>query len=170
MPAKWRIEPLDRRHDRGQFDCGEPALNDYLARYARQHQETGIARTFVAVDCVENVGILGFYSLAVGGIDKRNLPVQAAKHLPNFPIPMVRLARLAVDVCQQGQGLGEDLLIDALHRCLRVGEQTGILAVLVDAKHEHAKAFYSRYEFESLPNQPLQLWLPMSAVRRLFKD
>jgi len=83
---------------------------------------------------------------------------------------VVRLARLAVDLRRQGQGLGEDLLIDALYRCLRVGEQVGILAVLVDAKHKHAKAFYSRYEFESLPDRPLQLWLPMIAVRRLFED
>ncbi len=170
MPAEWRIEPLDRQHDRSRFDCGEPALNEYLIRYARQHQEAGIARTFVAVDCIENAGILGFYSLAASGIDKRNLPAQAAKRLPNFPIPVVRLARLAVDLCRQRQGLGEDLLIDALHRCLHVGEQVGILAVLVDAKHERAKAFYSRYEFDSLPDQPLKLWLPMTAVRRLFGD
>lgn len=71
---------------------------------------------------------------------------------------------------RQRQGLGEDLLIDALHRCLRVGEQVGILAVLVDAKHERAKAFYDRCEFESLPDQPLKLWLPISAVRRLIGD
>ena len=166
----WREEAIGRRHDRRSFDCGSPELNEYLVRYARQNQEFGIARTFVAVVNEEPNRVLGYYSLTVVGIDKANLPPEAAKRFPNYPIPVTRLARLAVDRGMQGQGLGEDLLIDALHRCLRVAREVSIVAVLVDAKHEQAKGFYARYEFESLPGRPLTLWLPMASVRRLFGE
>jgi GNAT superfamily N-acetyltransferase len=170
MPADWRIEPLQRDHDRARFGCGEPALDEYLARFARQNQESGVARTFVAVCDAEPGRVLGYYSLAVGSIDKANLPPAAARRFPNFPLPIARLARLAVDRSQQGKGLGEDLLLDALSRCLRVAENVGIAAVLIDAKHERARAFYARYEFESLPDHPLTLWLPLGALRKLFEQ
>jgi len=168
MPADWRIEPLQRDHDRARFSCGEPALDDYLARFARQNQETGVARTLVAVNDTEPTRVLGYYSLAVGAIDKANLPPAATRRFPNFPVPIARLARLAVDRSQQGKGLGEDLLLDALSRCLRVADDIGIAAVLIDAKHERAKAFYARYEFNALPDHPLTLWMPLPALRRLF--
>lgn len=170
MPVDWRIEPLRRDHDRTSFGCGEPELDGYLARFSRQNQESGVARTFVAASGADPARILGYYSLAVGAIDKANLPQQAARRFPNFPLPIARLARLAVDLSQQGKGLGEDLLLDALARCLRVSEEVGIVAVLIDAKHERAKAFYSRYEFDSLPDHPLTLWLPLAALRRLFES
>jgi GNAT superfamily N-acetyltransferase len=168
MPADWRVEPLQRGHDRARFSCGEPALDEYLARFARQNEESGVTRTFVAVRDDEPARILGYYSLAVGAIDKANLPSAAARRFPNFPLPVARLARLAVDRSQQGKGLGEDLLLDALSRCLRVAEDVGITAVLIDAKHERAKAFYARYEFDALPDHPLTLWLPLAALRKLF--
>lgn len=150
------------------FDCGEPALNEYLLRYARQNQDSGIARTFVAVGAAQPGRVLGYYSLSVGAIDRANLPPRAARRFPAFPIPIARLGRLAVDRSTQRKGLGEDLMIDALCRSLRVSSEIGIVGVLVDAKHERAKRFYARYEFEALPDQPLTLWLPMPAVRRLF--
>jgi GNAT superfamily N-acetyltransferase len=168
MTSDWRIEPLKRDHDRERFDCGEPALDEYLSRFARQNQESGVSRTFVAVRDPEPVRVLGYYSLAVGAIDKTNLPATAVRRFPSFPLPIVRLARLAVDRSQQGKGLGEDLLLDALSRCLRVAEDVGVIAVLIDAKHERARAFYARYEFDSLPDQPLTLWMPLSTLRRLF--
>ena len=71
MPVDWRVEPLQRDHDRSRFDCGEPELDDYLARFARQNHESGVTRTFVAVRAAEPTRILGYYSLAVGSIDKR---------------------------------------------------------------------------------------------------
>lgn len=169
MPVDWRAEPLQRDHDRTRFSCGEPALDEYLARFARQNQESGVARTFVVVRDADPVQILGYYSLAVGAIDKANLPASAARRFPSFPLPIARLARLAVDQSQQGKGLGEYLLLDALFRCLRVAEEIGITAVLIDAKHERAKAFYARYEFDALPDHPLTLWLPLPALRKLFE-
>ncbi|QTR52839.1 GNAT family N-acetyltransferase [Thiothrix unzii] len=167
MTLQWEIVPLAKHHDRKNFRCGEAALDDYLARFARQNHESGIARTFVAVDPQQPNRIVGYYSLTVGQLAKANFPDQVVKRLPHFPIPVARLARLAVDQSLQGQGLGEDLLVDALLRCLRIAEETGIFAVVLDAKHDKAKAFYARYEFEALPDQPLVLWLPLAALAHL---
>ncbi|MHB8784167.1 MAG: GNAT family N-acetyltransferase [Desulfobacteria bacterium] len=85
-----------------------------------------------------------------------------------FPIPVGRIARLAVDLKARGRGLGEYLLMDALHRFFRTGNSIGMVAVLVDAKDEQAKYFYRRYDFNSLTDRPLTLWLPMKSVRKLF--
>ncbi len=141
-----------------------------MARFARQNHESGIAKTFVATGADRPRQVLGYYSISAGAIDRDNLSAQAAKRFPSFPIPVARLARLAVDREFQGRGLGEDLLLDGLNRVLRASDDIGIVAVLLDAKHEKAKRFYMRYEFESLPDQPLTLWLPMAAVARLFPE
>ncbi len=168
MPVDWCVQALRRDHDRAQFGCGEPTLDEYLSNFARQNHESGVARTFVAVREAEPSRILGYYSLAVGSIGRANLPQAAARRFPNFPLPVARLARLAVDRTQQGEGIGAGLLFDALARCLRVAEDVGIAAVIIDAKHEKAKAFYSHYEFDALPDQPLSLWLPLPALRKLL--
>ena len=170
MSDSWRIEPLARSHDRSHFACGESALDEYLARFARQNHESGVAKTFVAIGSDSPRRVLGYYSISAGVIDRDNLPAHAAKRFPGFPIPVARLARLAVDREFQGHGLGENLLLDALHRVLRAAGDIGIVAVLLDAKHEKAKRFYARYEFESLPDQPLTLWLPMAAVAKLLPE
>jgi GNAT superfamily N-acetyltransferase len=170
MPVEWRIESLSRDHERALFRCGEDALDDYLARYALQNQEAGLGRTYVAVEDAAPRRVAGYYTLSAAGIDRAHLPASAARRFPGYPLPAARLARLAVAQTDQGRGLGEHLLMDALHRCLQVSREIGVVAVLVDAKHEPARAFYARYEFESLPDQPLTLWLPIAAVSRLFPD
>ena len=167
MTKHWEIVSLDRTHNRKQFGCAEPELDEYLARYARQNHESGVARTFVAIDPQKPTEVLGYYSLTVGNLEKANFPAHGVKRLPNFPVAIARLARLAVDKAMQGHGLGEDLLIDALLRCLKIADNAGIFAIVIDAKHERAKAFYARYEFESLPDQPLTLWLPLKALKHL---
>ena len=168
MPDAWSVRTLSREHDRRRFDCGVAALNEYLHHFARQHQDSGVARSFVAVAEGDPGRILGYYSLAVGSIAKADLPLHAARRLPRFPLPIARLARLAVDISRQKQGLGDHLLMDALFRISRVADEIGVFAVLIDAKNDHAKRFYQRYEFESLPSHPLTLWLPIAAVKRLF--
>jgi GNAT superfamily N-acetyltransferase len=167
--ARWRIEPFQRLHDRTAFDCGEPALNEYLARFARQNQDLGVARTFIAVPPDEPSRVIGYYTLAVGAMDRIHLPTEEARRFPRFPLPIARLARLGVDLSRQGQGLGEDLVFHALARALRIADEVGIIAVLIDAKNERAKAFYSRFDFEELPDQPLTLWLPLPGLRELFR-
>lgn len=169
MSADWRIEPLQRHHVRTRFSCGEPELDNYLAHLAGQHHRSGVSRTCVAVNDSEPNRVLGYYSLAAGAADKAHLPPADARHFPDFPLPIARLARLAVDHSQQRKGIGEDLLIDALARCSRAAEDLGIAAVIIDAKHERAKAFYSRYGFTALPDQPLTLWQLLPAIRKLIQ-
>jgi len=103
----------------------------------------------------------------IGADDRWHLPAREADRFPRFPLPVARLARLAVDVRCQRQGIGELLLADALQRCLRLSEQIGMIGVIVDAKDEIARGWYERFEFERLPDAPLTLWLPTGAIARL---
>ena len=158
-----KIEALTKNHDRRSFTCGVDALDVYLKRFARQHAEVNISRTYVAVS---GSTVQGFYSLAMSGIRRENLPEKYSNRFPNFPLPVARLARLAVALDRQRKGLGELLLADALQRCLHISEAIGMLGVIVDAKDERACAGYLRYEFERLPDAPLTLWLPAAAIPR----
>ncbi len=158
------IEPLASHHDRRTFSCGVEALDLYLRRFARQHSDANISRTYVAVN---GSTVRGFYSLAMSGIRRNNLPEKYQTRFPNFPLPVARLARLAVDLSHQRHGLGELLLSDALQRCLQISASMGMLGVIVDAKDEKARTWYERYEFERLPDTPLTLWLPAKAMSRL---
>ena len=169
MPKGWVVKPLTGDHDRHGFDCGVPALNAYLAQYARQHELSSVSRTFVAIGEPEPSRILGYYTLAAGGIDRSALPAAEAKRFPNFPVPIGRLARLAVDLASRGRGMGEDLLMDAIRRFSRTAKEIGMAAILIDAKDEQARRFYERFEFESLPGHPRTLWLPMKSARNLFR-
>ena len=159
-----RIEPLTAKHERRGFACGFAALDDYLRRFARQHADTNISRSYVAAS---GRNVCGFYSLTMSAIRKDNLPAKHVGRFPNFPLPVARLARLAVDVRYQRQGLGELLLADALQRCLRLSTEIGMIGVIVDAKDDVARRWYERYEFDRLPDAPLTLWLPTAAIERL---
>lgn len=160
-----RIESLQNNHDRRRFDCGDSTLNDYLRRYARQHADANISRTYVAC---EEQRICGYYSLAMAAIKKQKLPSKHHKRFADFPVPMARLARLAIDVDYQARGMGKLLLMDALYRCLELSRNIGMAGVIVDVKHEQAKAFYQNFEFETFPDASLTLWLPTGAIKKLF--
>lgn len=160
------IELLQRKHNRSEFICGVSALDQYLKQLATQHAKSGVSRTFVLTDKADNVQ--AFYSLNMGSIDKSLLPKTLQKRFPHHPLPIVRLGRLAVDKEQQGKGLGKQLLVHALHKCYLLSKEIGMIAVVIDAKDDNAKRFYLQYEFESLPDQPLTLWLPVGALKQLF--
>ncbi len=104
----------------------------------------------------------------MSGIRRDNLPKKHQTRFPNFPLRVARLARLAVDLNHQGQGVGELLLSDALQRCLQISASMGMLGVIVDAKDEQARGWYERYEFERLPDASFTLWLPTVAIFRLW--
>jgi ribosomal protein S18 acetylase RimI-like enzyme len=157
------IQPLSGRHDRSSFDCGEPALDEFLRRYARQNEERGIGRTFVAVPDGQTT-VVGFYTLAAGSVAFVDLPGDV--HLPRYPVPVVLLARLAVSRMARGQGLGEALLVDAFRRILAVADTLGIHAVEVRAKSERARTFYERYGFSSLRDDRLHMYVPLTTVRK----
>lgn len=156
------IVSLNKSHDRKGFDCGEESLNVFLQNYARQNDEKGLGRTYVAV-YPGQTEILGYYTVSSGSISFDNIP----EKLPRYPIPTVHLGRLAVDVSQNGKGLGSMLLIDALAKISQVSNELGIFAVEVYALNASAKSFYLKYGFSELYDDPYHLYIPMKTVRHL---
>lgn len=159
-----RIIPLIGSLDRQGFDCGRPELNDWLRKVARQHQEKGLSKSFVAVRDQEPARICGYYALTLAELDGSLLPAEWAKKLPRR-IPGVRLGRLAVDSPFQGKRLGELLLVDALERARRVHEQAGGIGLFVDAIDAAASAYYTRFGFVASPDNPLLLFFPAGKFR-----
>jgi GNAT superfamily N-acetyltransferase len=164
----WIIRSLTRADDRSSFDCGEPALNDYLQRFAHQHAVKNISQTHVAVLKNTRDKIIGFYSLSTGDVDFNTFPPRFQKKLPKYSVPVVRIGRLAVDKFMQGKGVGASLLKDALQRCVMLSKEVGIFAVVVDAKHDKAKAFYLKYGFSEFNDEPLNLFLPVKTIMALM--
>ena len=113
---------------------------------------------------------MGYYTLASGSVAFETLPKKVAKRLPRHPIPVVLLARLAVDQVAQGAGLGRRLLVDALERCLGLSRELGIHAVEVDAIDDQASAFYQKYGFVALGDDQRHLYLPMATVQDAFSN
>jgi len=162
-----KFEPLSDIHNRGDFSCGEEALNLYLHQFASQDMRRELARTFIIRKAGNNI-VFGYYTLCSGGIPVVELPDKLKKKLPKFPIPIVRLARLAVDKQQQSKGYGELLFMDSLYRASLAGESMGIFGMVIDAKHEKAKLFYEQYGFESLSNNPLLLFASLKNLKQRF--
>jgi GNAT superfamily N-acetyltransferase len=155
---------LDKSHDFLDFDCGNDPLNSFLVRHALANQANGSARTFVGLD--EN-RVIGYYSLAVGSILYDEAPERMAKGLARHPIPILLMARFAVDLNYQGQGVGKGLFKDALKRCLRVAKEAGVRAFMTHAKDEKAKSLYLRFGMVECPANPLHLYFLMKDVERL---
>lgn len=149
------------------FDCGQPALNLYLQRFALSNQKANSAQTYVAC-CAEEVA--GFYSLAVGSVEPSVAAPRVIKGMARHPVPVMLLARLAVDHTHQGVGLGRALLKDALIRTGRAADIAGIRALLVHAKDEEAKNWYRQWEFESSVTDPLHLYLLVKDLRLMVSD
>lgn len=163
--SEWSFEPLSKTHERTNFQSGEPALDEFLTRYARQNQDMDISRTFVATPSGSR-RVAGFYTLSTGSLEAASLPEEVRRRLPRYPIPVIHLGRLAVDGNFAGRGLGEQLLLDALQRSLLVAETAGAFAMEVVAKSERAREFYLRFGFRDMEDDALHLYLPMKTVRQ----
>ncbi|MBI5142023.1 MAG: GNAT family N-acetyltransferase [Nitrospirae bacterium] len=157
------ITLLDRIHDRNGFDCGVPALNEFLRTIARQHSSKGISRTFVLT--AGTPAMLGFYTLTLCELSVEQLPDDYARKYPLHGLPAVRLARLAVSRKEQGKGYGKLLLADAVHRTSLIAGHAGVIGLFVDAKDDEAGRFYEQFGFLAIPDHPLQLFLPISTVQ-----
>lgn len=153
-----QVRPLAGGHNRQGFDCGREELNDWLRQVARQHQEKGLSKTFVAVREEVPTRICGYYALTLAELENRHLPEAWRKKLPRR-IPGVRLGRLAVDREYQGKGLGELLLVDALTRAQRIYAEAGGISLFVDALDERAAGYYLNFGFAASPSNPLLLFL-----------
>jgi predicted GNAT family N-acyltransferase len=158
------IEELKaKRHDRADFDCGEEPLNRYLRTLAAQHRAKGIATTFVLVDSESPSKILGYYSLSAASLEFARLTEADRKGLPAYPIPAVRIGRLATSVSARGQRHRELLLQNAIKRVLHARSTLGVYAVVVEAKDVAAEGFYRKYGFRLCDANSRQLYLPLGS-------
>ncbi len=164
MTLAWREAPIGKAHERKSFDCGEPDLNAYLQRFARQNHESGGAKTFVATPTSSPTRILGYYSLSPASIDYARTPDVVRRGLGRYEVPVFRLGRLAVDRSVQGKGLGGGLLLAAGRRCLAVSQEVGGVALLIDAKSDRAARWYEGYGAVRLDDAPLTLVLPLKTI------
>ena len=164
----WNFVPIEKKHKRFEFDCGNRELNQYLSRYARQNHLKGINKAFVATKFATPIKIDGYYTISSSTIAFASFPESERQRIPNYPIPCALIGRLAVDVSCQGQGLGGELLVDALIRIVKVSQEIGIYAVRVDAIDEKAKQFYLKYEFIPFTDNPLSLFLPLKTIEKEF--
>jgi GNAT superfamily N-acetyltransferase len=151
------IEKLRREHLLDRFDCGKEDLNRYLIRQAWNNQQAHSAQTYVLA---KDLRVLGYYSLAAGSVSHDEGTERVKKGLARHPIPVILLARLAVDASIHGKGVGS-LLKDALLRTAQAAETIGARALLVHAKDDEARAFYEHFTFEASPSDPYQLLLIM---------
>ncbi len=157
-------EPLVAQHRLESFDCGKPALNDWLLRHARQARGSGSAKTFVVAE--EDGRVAGYFSLTVGQVDTLEAPERIRKGMGQYPLPVVILARLAVSVADQGRGIGFGLLQDAIRRTMLIAEQAGIRAMLTHPIDEDAAKFYTRFGFIASPLREQQSLLLLKDARR----
>lgn len=160
----WAEVALARLHDRAAFDCGDADLNIYLQRYARQNHDSGGAKCFVATPAEELARVLGFYTLSPASIEYARTPAIAKKRLGRYDVPVFRLGRLAVDRSVRGRGLGGALLLRAADRCIRVAQEVGGVALLIDAKNDRAASWYASYGAVPLADAPLSLILPLAVA------
>lgn len=163
--AYKRPEPLGKQHRLDDFQCGEPALDEWLRRHARGAHASDTARVFVTT-LAEGETVVGYYALAAAQVAPQDATARALKGQPQArPVPAILLARLAVDREHQGAGLGRSLLQDVLLRCVEAADAIGARVLLVHAKHEAAKRWYMQFDFEESPTDPLHLLMLLKDVR-----
>ena len=161
------IEKLDAAHDVESFTCGKAPLDRFLKRFALANQKAESARTYVVC---RGSTVIAYYSLAAGAVEHADAPRRVGKGLARHPVPVMLLARLAVDRTEQGRGLGRALVKDALLRTAAAADIAGIRALLVHAKDDEARAWYEALEFEPSPTDPRHLFLLMKNLRAMLSQ
>lgn len=160
------VERLTGEHLLDSFDCGVPALDEWLRKYARQSEKADSCLTYVAqADGV----VLGYFALVVGSVERATAPSDLTRRMPRYPVPVLVIARLAVDRRSQGQGFGSALLRDALLRCLAASDIAAAKAVVVDAK-DGAAPFYERHGFRPFPGHPDRLYVTVATLRAELRN
>jgi ribosomal protein S18 acetylase RimI-like enzyme len=163
-PAPFRFEPLTEQYDRGGFRCGEEALDRYFQTQVTQDIRRRVANCFVAVETATH-RVAAYYTLSAASIPLMELPPDETKRLPRYPaVPAVRIGRLAVDRRFQRRGLGEVMLMNAVHRTIQGA--AAAFALLVDAKNDAAITFYQRYGFRLIAGKPRTLFLPLATAQK----
>jgi GNAT superfamily N-acetyltransferase len=167
-PPLSKVEAISQSHDVSRFDCRKhKSLNDWLKRFALTNQRNESARTYV----VHRSGlVVGYYSISAGSVSVEEAPERISKGLAKHPIPVILLARLAVDKGEKGTGLGKALLKDALTRIAQAADIVGARAVSVHAIDEEARSFYQHFDFEPSPVHDLQLMLLTKDLRKALEE
>ena len=155
-------EPLSSVHRLDEFDCGELVLDEWLKRRALANQLSGGSRTFVVAD--QDSRVCGYYAMAAGAVAHQMATSSVRRNMPD-PVPVMVLARLAVDQRAQGMNLGASLLQDAVNRAVAVSLNTGVRALLVHALHDRAKLFFEHYGFQASPVHPMTLMLRLNSAK-----
>ena len=163
MNPSFTIQTLTKAHNRNAFDCGDEALNVFLQKIARQHNEKGLSKTFVLIDSQYPADIIAYMTLVVCEVLADEIPHQWKKKYPQR-IPAAKLARLAVSHEQQRKGYGQLMLIDALQKTLNVSYAMGIAGLFVDAKHAQAHGYYQQFGFLPLEAGNQRLFLPLKPL------
>lgn len=145
------------------FDCGTEVLNSFLVRYALKNDELGIGRTFIALD--DDDQISGYFTLATAQVAYKEIPEDYKVKLPKYPIPALRIARLAVSKDLQGKGIGKWLLAQAFTKIIQVADVTGLYFIIVDAK-ETSKSFYEHYGFQKFIDEDLFYFMLVDTDRK----
>lgn len=162
-------EPLGPDHRLAGFDCGEPALDVWLQRHARSSHADGSARVYVTTPTDDPQTVVGYYALAAAQVEPAEATARLARGQPaQRAVPVVLLARLAVDRAHQRRQIGGSLLRDAMLRVLGAADAIGIRALTVHAKPDRARAWYEQYGFEPSPTDPLHLILLIKDLRRFI--
>lgn len=160
-------EPLRGKHSTEGFECGEPSLDTWIEKHARQAEASGSARVFVTTDDGERV--VGFYALAAASVSPKEATERLMKgQAKHQSVPVILIGRLAVDVNHQGKQVGRSLLQDALLKCATAADSIGARAVVVHAISDDAASFYDRFGFEGSPSDPHHLILLMKDLRKLL--
>jgi hypothetical protein len=163
----WKIEPLASHHVRGEFDCGEPSLSDWIRQQASQFVSRDLAKVYVLVR-QGDPRVWGCYAVSTCRIRFEELPPKHSKGLPKkLGIPAALIGKLAVDKGLQGQKLGGVLAYDALRRIRDLSETIGIRVIVVDAIDQRAREFYLHHEFTAFVDDPDRHFIPLSVVRKL---
>ena len=158
-----KIEKLTTEHNIMPFDCGNVVLNDYINKYALINQKMRTSTTYIAVDKDE---VVGYYSITSASVRHEAAPKKVRRGLPQYDIPVLLLARLAVHINKQGHGIGKGLLKDSMLRTLEVSDIIGIRAMLVHAKNEAATEFYKLFDFEQSPLNAKHLFLTVKDIQK----
>ena len=161
-------EPVRKLNDADEvasFDCGQVGLNHFLQRFALVNQRSNSAQTYVSCTAAQ---VAGFYSLAVGSVSPTHAAPRVIKGIAQHPVPVMILARLAVDLMYQKKGLGKALLKNAMLRAIQAADIAGIRALLVHAKDEEARDWYLNWEFLESPTDPFHLFLLVRDIKALI--
>lgn len=171
MSHLGRVEPLSRDHEPASFDCGSEAQTVWLRRHGLQASQSDTAKVYVVCRAGTR-DVLGYYALAAGSIGHDAVSPRVAKGLGRYPIPVVLLTRLGVDVHEQGRGLGAALVRDALLQVASISDRVGVRALLIHAETPEVVDFYRRIDpgFAPSPTDPLHLILLMKDLRAAIRD